>query len=50
MSRLLFDVRATDPLTYVLVVALLLGVSLVACYIPTRRALRIDPMTALRYE
>ena len=50
ISTQLFGIRAYDPVSYLAIVALLAGVSLLACIIPARRAMRIDPLTALRED
>lgn len=50
IAAMLFGVHANDPATFAAVAILLMLVALAACYIPARRAMRVDPITALRYE
>jgi putative ABC transport system permease protein len=50
MSSLLFEVTERDPITFVVVAALLIAVAFIACFIPARRATKVDPLMALRYE
>jgi len=50
IETLLFEVKAIDPLTYALIASLIVLVSMLACYLPARRASKVDPLVALKYE
>jgi ABC-type antimicrobial peptide transport system permease subunit len=50
LSRILFGITATDPLTFLLVAVILTAAALIACWIPARRAAKVEPLAAIRHE
>ena len=50
MAKMLYGIKASDPVTFLVISGLLLLTALAACYVPARRAMRVDPMVALHFE